>query len=41
MVRGGSWTNDTYNLRASRRNSYTPDIAYYVIIGFRVARAPF
>lgn len=36
MVRGGSWNNNTNNLRASNRNNNTPDNANNNI-GFRVA----
>jgi formylglycine-generating enzyme required for sulfatase activity len=40
VVRGGSWYDGTYDLRASSRNFGTPGVAYGVV-GFRVARAPF
>jgi formylglycine-generating enzyme required for sulfatase activity len=42
VVRGGSWNYAmlTSFLRASIRNNYAPDLAFYGI-GFRVARAPF
>jgi formylglycine-generating enzyme required for sulfatase activity len=40
VVRGGSWTNFTDNLRASSRYFVTPDLASGNI-GFRVARDPF
>jgi formylglycine-generating enzyme required for sulfatase activity len=41
VVRGGSWSNNTYNLRASSRSlDFTPDDASSYF-GFRVARAPF
>jgi len=40
VFRGGSWLNNTYNVRSSYRNSLaTPGITFN-LIGFRVARAP-
>jgi formylglycine-generating enzyme required for sulfatase activity len=40
VVRGGSWYDTTYDLRASNRSDNAPGFAGYGI-GFRVARAPF
>ena len=39
VLRGGSWINNSYNVRSSYRDLITPDDSYDVI-GFRVARAP-
>ncbi len=40
MLRGGSWSNDAVNCRASRRYYYAPPEYSNNIIGFRVARNP-
>jgi formylglycine-generating enzyme required for sulfatase activity len=39
VLRGGYWGNDSYNLRASFRSYFTPDVTY-CLIGCRVARSP-
>ncbi len=36
-LRGGSWVNNTWNIRASYRTGFTPSERYFVI-GFRLAR---
>jgi hypothetical protein len=39
VLRGGSWNNDTNNVRSSNRNNNTPDNTNNNI-GFRVASTP-
>jgi formylglycine-generating enzyme required for sulfatase activity/serine/threonine protein kinase len=39
VLRGGSWGNNSFNVRSSYRSSAAPDNTNF-IIGFRVARAP-
>jgi formylglycine-generating enzyme required for sulfatase activity len=39
VLRGGSWGNDTYNLRSSYRINFAPGNTTNNL-GFRVARAP-
>jgi formylglycine-generating enzyme required for sulfatase activity len=39
VLRGGSWGYDTYYLRSSYRNGFSPGTTYSNF-GFRVARAP-
>ena len=40
VIRGGSWHYDARNCQSSVRRGYPPT-SRYVILGFRVARAPF
>jgi formylglycine-generating enzyme required for sulfatase activity len=41
VFRGGSWYDDSYNVRSSTRDSGTPGDGYaYGDVGFRVARTP-
>jgi formylglycine-generating enzyme required for sulfatase activity len=39
VARGGSWSNNSGNVRSSVRQLFTPDVTYGYL-GFRVARAP-
>ena len=39
VLRGGSWSDNTSDVRSSNRYDLTPDFTYYYL-GFRVARAP-
>jgi formylglycine-generating enzyme required for sulfatase activity len=40
VFRGGSWLNNTFNVRGSSRvNGFTPDLSFNDI-GFRAARSP-
>jgi len=39
VLRGGSWSNDSFLVRSSARFNLTPGYTYY-LFGFRVARTP-